>query len=326
MSAIVFPLDSVASHYDMVIGSCGYESRCRRFLTGLNFSGDHKIALGFTGHQVLAFEDNRQAFVNHGFIVDCVAADEVGRVLEAGVERILDENRKDVSVLIDISGMTRTRLGLCLLLFLRSFGHTSVRIDFVYYLADFSRPSDSDWILSESTPVLPEFAGWSPLLEKSVALVLGLGYENNLALGIYEEVEPSETWLLIPQGGDSRFEDMVAENNRVLIEQMNPMADRIRRYDLVQPFSVFEYLESALYGLSKRARVELVPLGPKIFFLVALLVRLHNWEVTVRRLDKDQPNFPRDITSSSSPIGISLVIRDFDYEKFAGKVPDSEES
>jgi hypothetical protein len=132
----------------------------------------------------------------------------------------------------------------------------------VYCPAVFTRPSNIRQPVTVSQPVLPEFAGWSVQPERSVAAIVGLGFEFDQALGAIEFLEPAVAWTFIPFGEDPRFDQALAEANNDLLTALKP--ERMVRYNITDPYRCFVELEALTYGLMDNMRPIIVPFGPKL--------------------------------------------------------------
>ena len=76
--------------------------------------------------------------------------------------------------------------------------------------------------------------------------------------------------LFLPQGPDQRFEGAVLTANRLLTEEVGvPL-----RYDILDPEDAFQKLASLVIGLLPRFRPMIIPLGPKIFAALSMLLAL----------------------------------------------------
>lgn len=195
-------------------------------------------------------------------------------------------------ICVDISSMSRPMMAQVV------FGLSRLRkidlaVEFVYCPAKYDPPPKSTMPIMQSGPVIPEYAGWSTRPDFASTLVVGLGYEYGRALGALEYLEPSAAWAFTALGDDRRYEKAVKKANDDL---WNILAkDRIYEYKIAGPYDVACKLESLVYGLIQYSRPTLLPLGPKIFAIVCLLVaEIHYPAVTVWRVSGDQFETPTD--------------------------------
>src|SRR6185369_5500856 len=114
------------------------------------------------------------------------------------------------------------------------------------------------------------------------AVVIGLGYEQDKAIGIIEYIEPTMVWAFRPRGGDPRFETAVDEANSTFWDIVSP--DRVIDYSVEGSLECLTLLESLISGSLSTVRPILIPFGPKIFAACCLLVAsMHYPKVSVWR-------------------------------------------
>ena len=113
-------------------------------------------------------------------------------------------------------------------------------------------------------------------------LVLGLGYENDKAIGAVEYIEPAAIWAFEPTGHDERYSKAIRQANKTLWDVL-PQEKRLL-YSVYHPFDCFVSLESLTYGLVRESRPILVPFGPKLFAVCCLLVSFAHPMVSVWRV------------------------------------------
>ena len=148
-------------------------------------------------------------------------------------------------------------------------------------------------------PVSRAYAGWQPDVDSRTTAIVGLGGERGVALGMIEHLEVTDAWVFQPIGTDGRFDIGATEANRELIERIGQ--SRVVPYEVMYPFDCFCSLEPLVFGAMATERVVLVPLGPKIFSVVALLVAELYWpNVPVWRASSDQDGAPLDREADGS--------------------------
>jgi len=149
-----------------------------------------------------------------------------------------------------------------------------ILVDFVYSCAAFGQVPTIDGPITTNGPAIQPLAGWPKKPASTLGVVIGIGYEEDLALGVIEELEPTSVWAFRPKDHDPRYEQEIETRNRGLFDEIPPA--NIIRYSLFDAFSLFCSVE-ALIGLAKnKCRLVVVPLGPKIFALVGCLATLRH--------------------------------------------------
>jgi hypothetical protein len=139
-------------------------------------------------------------------------------------------------------------------------------------------------------PIAPEFSGWWSEPDLPTAAIVGVGYEQDKALGAIEHVQPSEVWLFFPRSPVAEYTSALEYANRSLIEKVKRERGKMLHYDVDAPYALFADLESLVAGLSSRANCILLPFGPKLFALSSLLVACVHREAAVWRVSgAEQP-------------------------------------
>ena|SRR6266404_877947 len=282
---------------DLFISACGYESRSTHLARVCSEGAHKKVAVGFSAQQELRYEENREWFVKNGFeVIDlsdleffpfaCTLFDELNREGEIS------------SVVIDVSCMNRARLAALLLALQRTNAH-AINAAFGYNIAQFTPPSTELAPTTVAEPVTPEFAGWTESPAKPPAAIIGLGYEESRAIGIVDHLEINNAaWAFVPVGPIDEYSHSVDQANRSLFEMIN-IEGRKLPYDVMDPASLFRELNSMVDLLKQTYNPILVPFGPKIFALVALMVACAHRDVGVWRVSSGLLETPVDRLPSS---------------------------
>lgn len=290
--------------YDLLVGALGYEARSTFLPTEFAAQCRRVLLLGFPDNHVLSFPSNMEVARRCGFEV--IEADEIE--FETQVRKAFAGIREEATahwqnrVLVDVSSMTRGRIA-------RAFAAArdelplGTTVDVAYAPAEFTTKLYDDGPVTEMGP-LPHFAGWSGSPDVELGMVLGLGFESHLALGVVETHEPADIWAFVPSGVDQRYDRRVREANALLFENIQP--SRIVTYDVMQPYACAQAIQGVLRATLASHRMMLVPLGSKSFCIAALTVamayegRLNAWRVSAgaQRLPVDR-----------RPVGTMAAIR-----------------
>jgi hypothetical protein len=206
--------------------------------------------------------------------------------------------------------MSRLRLAAVIAGLLRASKPSGIIADFVYAVAEWSPPAAEPEPMVTAGAVLPLFAGWSDRPELPTVAIVGLGYEPDKAVGAYEYLEATGVWVFLPYGTDPRYEHAIANANRTLLNQVPN--DRRIDYRVDQPVSCFGTLEAVTYGAMTSSRPVLLPFGPKIFTLCALLVACLRRDVPVWRISTGQLGTAMDRVASGKVVGLRAVFRTAD--------------
>jgi hypothetical protein len=295
----------IDNEYDLAIATVGYEERARHIFSVLRPSAIIRNACGFSSQRVFEYESNALWFEADRFNVAHLADNDYDEWIQDALNRIETAGRP-MKVLIDISSTTRVRMAK-LLVALRSFARVPVRATFVYSLASFTHPPTENRPNSHVGPVTPEFAGWWEEPDRALVAVVGLGYEQDKALGAVEHLQAAEIWTFTPVSEVSQYSPALLEANRTLLESV-PSHHQMN-YRVQDPFDCFAKLESLIFGLSQYKNPVLLPFGPKLFSLISLLVALQYPGLPVWRVSAEHREEPVNRKASGYVYGLEAEFR-----------------
>ena len=289
--------------YDFALATVGYESRARHFFQKFQGRVKNGTVCMFEEQQMLDYKANEDFFKVRKF-KPIAASTTAVRAWATEVFKIPENGT--ISVLVDISSMNRNLIAaVCFhLLHAAQTAKRAVAVDFVYSPAEFGDIPDTFGPVVFNGPCLDELAGWPPMPALPCGLVLGIGYEEDLALGVIEDLEAARVWAFRPKDHDPRYDDAINARNRGLFEEIAPA--NLIRYSIFDPFTLFTSLE-ALIGLSKSEyRMIIVPFGPKIFALASCLAALFHYPmIGFWRVSGGANIQPVDRRASGSILGLS---------------------
>ncbi|QWP78118.1 hypothetical protein J5226_06900 [Lysobacter sp. K5869] len=276
------------TRHDLAVAACGYETRSRYVLECTDINASKKISFGYGHGEELAFEENRKAYLGSGFNFEAVHDE----AFEARIQRLVAEARigKDsISVFLDISCFTRLRLAQIVEALMTTGPFV---LDVFYSLAAFSRPSEVEPTNQFLCPVSGGLSGWTGDATKAVVLVSGLGYEQMMALGIIEHIDPYEVWLFFPQSPLKSYDAAVSKSNALLLREISE--SNVLTYPVMDGPVLLRKLLPLVGSLRTEYRCILMPLGPKIFAFCALLAGCAYRDVSVWRASAGKHYQPRD--------------------------------
>lgn len=291
--------DEEHASFDFLIYAVGYEARSRFVASRFAKQAEHVIAFVFSECQELSFSENL-AYASEVGAATFYNAEQLGTQIRVTMKEktaSLDGKR----ILVDVSSMSRTVLSAVLAQLLDDDLYLGAEIAIVYAVADFSEPTSFDFDFLNFDP-MDDFSGWTKSPELPLAMILGLGYEADHALGAVEYLDPSATFCFFPKGNDTRFADAVEVANEPLISQVKP--SRVVRYPVDDPLHTFSLLSSILQSLLESARFVLVPMGPKIFVALCLVCqRIYGDEVSVWRASGHSKDALKDVDAEGPLTG-----------------------
>jgi hypothetical protein len=269
---------------DVVIAACGYEERAPYVAGLLGPNPRVRLALRFVEHARHDVRDsNERAFEGLGYEqVDCSGDDARAAGTALAVRLPTARAGQALRIGIDISSMTRA---WCWGLAKRvSELNTAfdVEVYFFYAAAEYTPPVSSTAPPRSLGPI-PGLGGSLELPDRDIALLIGLGYETDRALGVVEYIEPRSTWLFYADPAvDPTFINEVKRANSALLDRVGP--ENVVPYRLHDLGHTLAMLDSLVGRLVVNSRVIIVPMGPKPFALLAFLLGLRYPEVDVWRV------------------------------------------
>lgn len=274
------------------IGFIGFEHRSSFAIKkNLKSISGRRVAFAYTDRKVLNYDSNKQYYEENEFSIKDAEHQEIVETLTKLVEQ---NDEKKLYFKIDIS-CTRRSLLARLVHTLWDVSHRlrkEIAIRFLYSVAKYSPPPDLG-PMQTAGPIISEFGGWTDDPRMPSTLLIGLGYEDELAVGLYEDLEAQDAWLLIPINPDTRYANAVTASNELLLELVGE--DKRMQYPIDQPYLSFRLLDSLCKKLSTDQRLTLIPFGPKIFTLNSILTALcHHPKIQIYRLSSEDAGDPID--------------------------------
>jgi len=196
------------------------------------------------------------------------------------LELELRTNGKEGFVLfIDYSCMTKSWYYLIILYLANNESkYKNITVYFSYTPSLFSTPLDP----KPNKDISPLPGKYNIPNNKPKALIVGLGYEENKAQGIIDQLDPAITYLFYTDPAlDINFVKAIEANNESILEEF--------KYNTVKfPFNDLLFIEkelSTLYFLLKdRFNIIIAPLGPKPFTFVAMMMSVIFHDIEIWRV------------------------------------------
>jgi len=144
------------------------------------------------------------------------------------------------------------------------------RMRIIYTLANYVRQSGSHKVKEISDFLKADI---KPANDKKVALILGLGQEKNVSESICNLVDPDLLYLFYADPPvEKRFVEKVFINNHKLINKL-PIRNLVA-YPIRNGQSIYQSLIDIILPIRDEYSIVLIPQGPKIFSVVAMLVHM----------------------------------------------------
>jgi hypothetical protein len=278
MSIDLFNLNlDQTQRFDLLIFAVGYEARARHVTERYHANAETVVGYVFPDGHALSFQENFEFLEKIGghSLQGYQSVEECLKAINPG------QSYSGAKICLDVSSLNRGAMAALISELLDSdfFDHAEITV--LYSVAVFAPPPKEELDFLDFSP-LQNFGGWTSNPERPTALVLGLGYETDHAVGALEFLDPSVTFAFSPVGSDPRFEQHVAEANRSFFELISP--DRVIKYSVMSPYQTFWEMRSLILSVQGMARVVLVPMGPKIFSSLCLVSqRMFGDEISIWR-------------------------------------------
>jgi hypothetical protein len=289
--------------FDLFIGCVGYEHRSLAALRKLRDGdfGGNALLFDYDSGDLFSYVSNMRYVAE----TDATTVPEFGD-FEKSINEVLDRG-DSLNILFDVTSFDREKIATLLQLFFRQRSQVS-SVTICYFPRDFVEPSYSLDILRSFGPVTPAFIGQSSFSRDSLALIIGAGYEYGRAIGAIDLLEPDRVYCMTPVGTDKRFESAIRKNN--LDFSFLDDESLLRDYDLLRPESLFYELRRMVEFELQERNVLILPLGPKIFAAISILVALIlHPDVMVWRhstASKHAPNSTSDAKASGVDVRLTF--------------------
>lgn len=256
------------SKFDLAVFGLGYESRSIYAFDKYKDLSTTNVVLGYLSNQYeIHYQKNKSHFLKESKVYEASCESVCEKLMDK--VSILNDEVDEPHVLLDITVMTRHRLAKVLSFFIANLKKGS-KVTICYIASKYVAPPKDMQPVREVGPLIDELSGSLGSLSSSTTAILGLGYEQSKALGIYNFLEPDNAFLFIPKSEQSAFENDVKKNNSALIGSIP--SERIYAYDIYSPYDIYLDLKSLTQSVSETSRVVIVPLGPKILSAISLII------------------------------------------------------
>ena len=292
--------------YASVLASLGYEHRSRQIPEALGVQG---LAVAFGDHHEFDYEHNKAFFEKANWQMPEIPENQFYAQVSDWLGGLVKADQP-VRIAADVSSMSRRRIADLVEAVFALPKDAHLDVDFLYTPAEFAEPEpDLDPLVISVSPVSDAFAGWWDDLDKPLHAIVGLGYEKERAASALDVLEPRSTQIYVPEGNDPRYLDAVSTANQGLDEMPGVLPSRVH-YPVVNPFACFQGLEAAVGQLAASDRIALIPLGPKIFALIATITAaLHPSDVQVIRVTSGLREAAHQRHSDGTVCGLTVSLR-----------------
>lgn len=295
------PLD-----YDLLVAALGYESRAISVASELARFCRRCIAIGFSrNNEELSYPANKSWFIeNKAQVFDKIEDEDFADKLTSELAQVVSRSKVVSRIAIDISCLNRYRLACAFAILIPMLLERRILVDVWYSLASFQPPRVQPIRNEVVGPIHAEFAGWFSDPGRPLAMIAGLGYEQGKIMGATEYLQASRVIAFSPISPIAEYEGHVETANRTLLRELGERD--VIRYLVSDPARTLAILDSSIRGLEETHNVVILPLGPKIFTVSALLAQRYHSEASVWRVSSGRHDAPRDIKPSGHLYGLGI--------------------
>jgi hypothetical protein len=304
--------DGAHATLDLLIGGLGYEHRSREIPAMFREAGVPTTLLDLASAGSGSYDENRRIALASGSEILEKAPSELDGWFVGVVEELLASGRVHPHLGIDVSSITRDRIAWIIegIRRIEAAGvlgeHATLRVDFLYTPSKPFDPLPGPERIEVSGPVTPGFAGFAADPDSPVVAFVGLGVEEDRAIGALEYIEPATTWAFVPGGEDPDFDERSKAANDWVWRTVP--TDQIVPYAVADPFSLIVDLEQLVASEAVSGRPILVPLGPKIFAVCCLLVAVLHRRAGVWRVSPGGYGGQLDCESAGKLVALGVQV------------------
>ncbi len=304
--------DGPHDELDLLIGGLGWELRSRRIPEACQDHAARIVLLDLDSASHGAYDENlryaEEARLDHPKL----EPKQLATWLVDQINILDVPDSRAARIAIDVSSLSRDRIAY-LIQGLQQVeatpaedAHATVLVDFLYTPAVPPNKTPGPERIEILGPVTPRFAGFVPEPESPAIAFIGLGIEEDRAIGALEYIEPARVTVFVPYGEDQSFDRKVRAANTLVWNQVPE--DLAIRYRVDDPFSLYATLEERVFNASSEARPILVPLGPKIFATCCLLVASQHSRAGVWRVSSGGLGTGETVESAGKLVALRVEV------------------
>ncbi|MGN7707561.1 hypothetical protein [Chryseobacterium sp. 22543] len=228
------------------------------------------------------------------------------------IEDLLDDyimncEKDSLKIVVDYSCMTKSWYYIIMLyLSNKEFSLKKVTCIFSYTPSKFSEPlrpkANSDISPLPGKITIPN--------NRPKALIVGIGYEENKAQGIIDQIDPAKVFLMYSKPTlDEKFTNSIEINNENVLKYYSDTTETYNFSDLVD---IENKLKTIYYKFCGEYNIIISPIGPKPFTFVSMILSIMFPDIEIWRIGsgEDINPYPREPFDDDT-----FIISEVYYEK-----------
>lgn len=277
-----------SNKFDVFVYGLGFETRSTKIAESLGTAA-RTFAIRMAGPTIHSFKKNLEFAHTRKQIVIDGADVSTQDVIVTAINRSR-RNDGPVRIGFDLSSVNRLILFDVLTGIARSVRKED-EVSVFYCPAAFEEPQPQFPCIEKIGPINGTFSAFDADPAKPLCLLMGVGFDAGVSMGIISHLEPRLTYCLWGTGISKKFDDAVRRANFDF--EFPGFNTRVLDYDIKDPVGAFQKLESITYGLRNDYRVIAIPMGPKLFTLHAALLGIAYFgEVAIWRVQHSRSEPP----------------------------------
>jgi hypothetical protein len=288
------PGDLLKVKYDLFILVAGYEQRSVYLPQNYNIEAETLIALAFEEKSKDLHRKNNDAYLlEKGFKFVTVSGEDKAALEPVFSELLKKTGKENIFILFDYSSMTKLWYSSIInFLISDSKIRSNVTVHFSYTPAVYNEPKNTKAVKFNERVSFPSRKNNDS--SKPLALIIGLGLDPGRPEFIQKSLDPDITILMYADpASDIKYVQKVLKFNQEIIE--NTEVRNLHSYPLFDLEKTNQIITDLCMNLRVKYNVVIVPVGPKVLTLLALLLSSRFPDINVIRLSPgaNAPAFER---------------------------------
>lgn len=267
--------------FDYFIAVCGYQPRCCFLASGLGLDATVKFLLNIDEQDNYTDRNKHMDFFAANGFKSYTGTVTESLAIEKLVLEICNSTLEKLNILIDYSCMPKKWYAVIIDNIIRNnFKSKKLNLFLSYTPKVFEhtkRISNTEYF----GPIIHEKDSLNK--KKPVTIIAGLDNNAKLLNEAITKIRPLNILAFVPQSRtDPDYTYSVVENNKSLLDKLN--SNHIFRYDMSHPDAINSLLTSCCLDHRINHEVMIIPQGPKVFSMMALLLSVRYpdiklWEI-----------------------------------------------